>query len=203
MFVYPDRKMLCAVLIPTRKRFERLQKTIHSIRTTALRPERIRIVLRVDADDQEMATRRHELPDEVIVIKGERGRGYCGINLFYTEMANANQDCDWVWIMNDDCIIEGNSWDAELAQITERKVIVQPEIMGLGPSEYVRVEGGPFPIVRNGIWEELGRPVIDDPADLKLDELLRKGHGFQTRWLHGIKTQHNRDNDQELDGHRS
>jgi GT2 family glycosyltransferase len=194
--------MLCAILIPTRKRFDRLLKTVASVYGTTNASDQVEIIIRCDSDDYETTHRVLELPAAVKVMSGPRSRGYAAINLFYTDMAAATK-AEWIWIMNDDATIQGSGWADQLAKVSEPRCIVQPELIGWGPSEYSRSEGGPFPVVRNKCWEAFGMTDIPDPADAALDDLLRVRNGWKTVWLDGIKVQHDRDTDDKLAVHRA
>jgi hypothetical protein len=158
--------------------------------------------VRFDRDDESSVDRLSELPSGVEVIVGDRGNGWSSINEMYTETANASPECDWIWIMNDDVVVEGSDWDIKLSK-APHKSIVQPEIMGLGRSVYSRVEGAAFPLVPNQCWRDFGHSLIQEPADYWLDELLRVKNGWPTYWLEGIKVQHNRDDDDQLSRHRA
>lgn len=190
--------MLISVLIPSRARPERLQKTLESLWATVDDPSRVEVLVRFDLDDVAASpanmTNLLHLPYKV--MWGHRMRGYASLNLMYTELAEVAQG-KYVMIMNDDCTFETKGWDTALAAIEDGNNIIQFDTL-----EYGCYEGGPFPIVHNQEWKKFGMPAIADPADTQLDYLLRKQNGYTTRWLMGYYLKHDRDNDELLAEHR-
>lgn len=193
----------CAILIPSRARPDRLHKTLKSIFATAENIDNIEVILRFDLDDESSLTRIEEFkqyPQTQILI-GERNKGWASLNLLYEEMAAAAKS-SWIWIMNDDAFFDGNGWDTQLAQIPTTGFIVQPELYQLGFSKYYNVEAGAFPVIPNLCWKQWVE-IIPDPIDIKVDELLRIEHGWQSKFLTGIGVIHERDTDEELMQHRT
>lgn len=190
--------MLCAILIPTRKRVDRFWKTFKSIHDTATSKD-YQVVVRIDDDDEE-SNECIRSNKRIQVLSGPRGRGYGDLNKMYTQCALAT-DADFVWIMNDDCTVEGD-WMERLANAPRTGHILQPLYIGNGPSIYTASEGGPFPVVPNRCWMDYGWEEIHDPADSALDELLRIRNGWKTCWMDAVKVQHDRDTDDKLSDHR-
>lgn len=193
--------MLCAILIPSRARPDRLLKTIHSIYKTASL-ENFDIRLRLDLDDQLMMDRLKEFEslDNVRVYVGMRRLGYECLNEFYTELADM-APADWLMIMNDDAWIDGKGWDKQLADVPREGFIVQPEWYQWGQSVY-KGECSAFPFVPNGCWKKFGLPIIPHEADASLHRLLVDSQGWKTHFLLGVRVVHERDSTEQLEIHR-
>jgi hypothetical protein len=198
--------VLCAVLIPSRARPERLVKTLISIRDTVAAADQVETLIRIDDDDQASLAIKDELArrfKHTRVVVGPRETGYTSLAKFYTQLADASQAA-WIFNLNDDATFQGHGWDLQLAALPTTGVIVQPEWITSGSvrgSVYRNVEGGPFPCVPNGCW----RPdfaVMLEPQDTWLDDELRKRRGWSTRFLKGLYVHHARDRDEVLAVHR-
>lgn len=191
--------MICSVLIPTRGRPIRLKETIRSLFDTA-RSEDFEVRLRVDDDDEETI---HALKDihpytqNIHAIIGPRGKGYLDLNNFYTALADASV-APWIWIFNDDVIVESSGWADELKTVPREGFIVQPEFNKLNNSTYRFDPTSPFPIAPNGCWRQFGYDPIPDPADMWLDKILRLQNGWKTHFLSGLTTYHERKLDATL-----
>ena len=195
--------MLCAILLPSRARPDRLLKTIASVWATVADPSRVEVLLRLDDDDRAMLDRlgEFEKPGTRIIV-GPRGRGYPDLNKMYGELAAATP-APWLWMMNDDAIIVGKGWDEQLVPLPTTGLLVQPEMYQLGFSRYANSEGGAFPIFPNKCWRPEWTDELVDPLDAKIDELLRGQRGWKTHFLPGIEVVHDRDDDASLEAHRT
>lgn len=188
--------MLVSVLIPSRARPERLQKTLNSVMETVENPSIVEVLIRLDNDDHHRYGGLTWAGPEVGILRGERMKGYASLNLMYTELAEVATG-KYVMIMNDDCWFLTKGWDSALAAIPDGNFIIQFDTL-----EYGKYEGGPFPVVKNQEWKRFGFPAIGEPADTWLDDTLRKANGYQTVWLDGHYLKHDRDNDEQLAAHR-
>lgn len=160
------------------------------------------IFVRFDVDDTSSIIRANELSDiGVIVLVGERMRGWRDIEKMYDEMSDKATGA-WAWFLNDDALIQGSGWDVQLAKLPTTGLIVHPETYGLNVSRYQNVHGGNFPIVPNKCWKQFGEENVPFPADTALDNLLRIKNGWQSHFLTGITVLHERDDDEKLAAHR-
>ena len=195
--------MICSILIPSRKRVERLKACIASFFSTASGSD-WDIRIRLDDDDRESLKALPELQEHcfnrIAVSVGER-LGWDRIEEYYLELSGSTT-ARWIWFFNDDAVVEGSAWDNKLAAVPAKGFIVQPEIHRLGGSSYPRDPRAPFVIVPNRVWEEFGLTQIPHPNDVALPALLRE-HGWQTAFLPGIGIHHQRDNDEQLKQHRA
>lgn len=194
---------LVSVMLPTWRRPDRVCDTISSIVNTCSDVSRLEIVLRVQQDDP-ISIRR--IPDYLAlapdgtfkVIVGQKHGGYAGLHAYYEEIA-ALCVGSHVWTMNDDVTIEGHGWDR---CITEGRYIFIPEKHGLGCSTYLSDGACPFMIYPNGAWKEFMVDHFVGPFDRWMWEGLRRV-GHVDVFMAGVKAQHSRNVDSELNQYRS
>jgi len=199
-----NTSLLCSIILPTRRRLEKLSKMVASFAGSA-DPSRFDMRIKIDGDDSETINGLAEIirnaPFDILATIAPRGNGWADLHWWDNELSSQS-NAKWVWIINDDMTLEGKDWDKLLDLIPLTGFIVQPEIHRLGGSTYLRTHGGPFPIVPNGSWKQFGMTIIDEPPDTSLDQLLRVKNGWQTKWLEGIGFWHQRDEDSVLEAHR-
>ena len=195
--------MICAIMLPTRARPDRLHTTIRSVLETVSDLNEIEILLRLDDDDEVMLTRLAEFEayPRMRIIIGNRENGYASLGDFYNELALATK-ATWLWVMNDDATITGKGWDEKLKAVPTTGFIVQPWLHQLGASKYYNNEGGAFPVFPNGSWRPHWES-LHDPIDTAIDGLLRIQLGWKTHFLPDIGVVHDRDNDEQLASHRA
>lgn len=227
----PGVPPICSVLIPSRKRPDRLDKTITSILASVSDPTEIEILVRADHDDTETVERFRGDPRIRELHVGDRGTGYASLHIYYEELC-ARASGIFIWLMNDDCTLRYDGlapgakvphWDR---QLTERLpmwgAIGQPEFYQLGKSSY-RHAGAAFPIVPLYSWRIPEHPEdhsgpwgwaanaealpadprhLQHPADTYLDQRLRVEHGWKVVYLDHLCVVHDRDADDVLDKHR-
>ena len=150
--------IICSVLIPSRARYDRLVKTIDSVFATAADPRRVEVIVRLDEDDEASIRQCETLAawrkaprgvssvtdlteNNIAVVIGPRLNGYASLSQFYEECA-ARARGAWLWVMNDDAVID----DA---------------------SKYPRLDGKAYQLTVKR-WDEPGRSVVrrshPDPA---------------------------------------
>jgi len=193
-----------AILIPTRKRVNRLIETIKSIIETT-KDASVEICLRVDGDDNETMLAIpyiFSLFPNTRVLIGQRMGGYLSLSAFYNELSKVC-DARWIFIMNDDITLEGCGWVEQLERISTTGVLVWPECYQLGGSRY-ETHGSAYvcPIVPNRCWDQFGRTEPGTPIDVWFTNVLRNGHNWRTEVLKGLTVNHNRDADEEIAKHR-
>jgi glycosyltransferase involved in cell wall biosynthesis len=97
---------LFSLIVPTRGRLAQLRRMLDSVARTASHPERIEVVLVVDADDPaSLATHPHLAVRHVVVAPG-RSMGALN-NAGFTASSG-----DYVMLLNDDVIVRTPGWDA-------------------------------------------------------------------------------------------
>lgn len=194
--------MICSILLPTRKRVERLKRCLDSLSTTA-KVENYEVLLAIDNDDEEMirAIPFFNNPPVRYTI-APRGSGWMALDKRNDELSSIARSL-WLWMMNDDVTIEGYGWDEQLKTIPTTGVLVQPQTMKLGGSTYSNLEWTCFPIFPKGCLEKLGKSLHGlNPADQGIWEFLVKTHGWKTHHLKGITANHQRDSDDKIAQHR-
>lgn len=194
---------LCAVLIPTRLRPDRLQRAVASVFETA--DERfVEVLLRIDFDDFLTLHKCIELKaaygDNVRILVGPRKLGYASLHEFYTELSEATL-AKWLFFLNDDITIEGKDWHQQLRAIPSTGVYVQPEFYRLGGSGYGSGSCQACPIVPNGCWRSFYRG-IPAMVDVYFDKFLTEELHWQKELLRGITINHQRDSDEDLKKHQ-
>lgn len=195
---------LCAVLIASRGRHERLIRTIKSVAATSS-PENVQICLRLDGDDYPthgVIPLIYSIAPDARVLIGPRKRGWDSLDEFYTEMA-LHCNARWIVCMNDDITFEGEpGWDKQLAQIPTDGVMVEPEFYQLGPSLYPSGSCCILPFVPNRCWEKFGSETLRNPIDGWLRQVLVNDGGWRVELLKGMWANHARDNEASLKSQR-
>lgn len=174
--------ILVSATIPTRGRVAGLARTYDSLFSTALIPDRIEVVLRVDDDDQETINNFQGLPNTKLVIR-PRGGGYGDMPVLVSDACQAASGV-WTFLIDDDAYLEGWGWDDQLSRIKPDRNVAQPEFYHLGFTEYGSGSCGP-----NGLFipTDVSRkiPRVSGYADSML-EGMTIGQGWTKVLLKGI-----------------
>lgn len=144
-----------AVLLPTRGRTTALESSVFSILTLASMPEKIQLVFGFDNDDtvgldyflEKIQPKLNELNANYTALSFD-SMGYEGLNIYYNALAK-NASADWLFVWNDDCIMNTQGWDNEIrkydGQIKVLKVHTHNEhpysIFPIVPAAWVEVTG--------------------------------------------------------------
>jgi len=110
------------MLVPTRGRPEALTKSLRSLLTTADDPARVEILLAMDNDDREHGvyvteTLIPQLRKEfncTVTPHVFLPLGYRNLHAYYNHLC-CNADGDWLFLWNDDAIMNSKGWDTEIA----------------------------------------------------------------------------------------
>lgn len=113
-----------AVLLPTRGRTNALSRSIISLFNRVLDKESVQLLLAFDNDDDVGLDHFYDeiqpwlesksVPHEVFEFDR---LGYEGLNQYYNALAK-NVDADWIFIWNDDAIMETTGWDRQISERT-------------------------------------------------------------------------------------
>lgn len=95
-----------SLIVPTRKRPEKLARFLDSVAGTAAHPERVEVVLVIDDDDRASCLSHPRL--NVTHTLGAPGRTMGALN----NAGFAASTGDWVMLLNDDVIVRTPNWDA-------------------------------------------------------------------------------------------
>ncbi len=195
-------KPLVSIMLPTRKRTDRLSRTLEHLYKTATGDD-FEILLRVDWDDNSPESLR--VYKQVAsngnnrVMTGDRMEGYGSLDKHFYAQLEQSADAPWVWIAGDDMIVSGD-WLGELRKVPLNGYIVQPEISKLGLSTYPKAEAQAFPIFPRFCWKPFS-PEFPKPFDTVGHEVLIK-NGWKTWFLPGVTMWHQRPDEKELAEHR-
>lgn len=107
--------MYVSFLIPTRRRTRYLDKLIKSIVEKSSKKRDFEILFKVDNDDQETLSfflnySNEELKKYFKCFVTPRGNGYADIHK-YTNFLCEYSSGEWLFIFNDDCLMETDNWD--------------------------------------------------------------------------------------------
>jgi hypothetical protein len=113
-----------AVLLPTRSRTDALTSSVTSIVNLASNISRIQLIFGFDDDDTvglnhfktviQPFLDQHEVTYEAQVFKS---MGYAGLNRYYNHLAKSTS-ADWLFVWNDDAVMETQGWDSVIEQYT-------------------------------------------------------------------------------------
>jgi hypothetical protein len=113
-----------AVLLPTRSRTDALTTSVTSIIDLAHNVSRIQLIFGFDDDD---ATGLNHFTTVIQPLLDKRGvayeaqsfksMGYAGLNRYYNHLAKSTQS-DWLFVWNDDAVMETQGWDQVIEQYT-------------------------------------------------------------------------------------
>lgn len=111
-----------AVLLPTRARTDYLTASVTTLIDRASQPDRLQILFGFDHDDEvglaHFADVIQPLLDKHSVAYQAQGfdsMGYFGLNLYYNELAK-HATADWMFIWNDDAVMDTAGWDDVIRQ---------------------------------------------------------------------------------------
>jgi hypothetical protein len=113
-----------AVLLPTRSRTHALTESVTSIVARAQNPSRIQILFGFDTDD-EVGLSHFEnviqpfLDDHGVSYEAQafESMGYSGLNRYYNHLGQS-ADADWMFIWNDDAVMDTDGWDQVIDSYT-------------------------------------------------------------------------------------
>jgi len=113
-----------AVLLPTRSRTDALTASVTSIVNLANDISRIQLVFGFDDDDRiglahftkaiQPMLDKHGVSYEAQSFKS---MGYAGLNRYYNHLAKSTS-ADWLFVWNDDAVMETQGWDSVIEQYT-------------------------------------------------------------------------------------
>ena len=201
--------MICGFIIPSRKRFDRLVKTIESIHSSARDMSEVEILVKFDYDDNEATDRFLELSKFTNTrlffdkrCDKENLSGYASICPAYNRLMRLSE-ARWLWMFNDDCMLDGD-WQTELDALPPERNYMHPWRIKNGyESWYDEDPGGPFPVIRKTDFDwASSREAIGDPVDatiVRRYQIRNEPPGF----LSGVVVTHERDDESSLALHRS
>lgn len=187
---------LISILCPSRRRLAWLTRCIQSIVSNADDQSCFEIIVRAHSDDKETIRGLWDLLShkQLRVVIGHPLNGYSDLSRFYDEAA-ALAKGEWIWVMNDDVIVNSPKWDAAIKP-EPINAILMPNHHRLSGLNFLMDMHTPFMFVPNKCWQKYGVTNFDSPFDSGLWTLLRN-NGWPTRFVE-ISVDHTRKNDIEL-----
>jgi len=160
---------ICSVLIPSRRRIERLQETIKRLFDNATNPNAIEVLVRLDRDDLQTYEHIREFSNEwdIKFIIGDRYQGYRDLNKMYGELCKIAVGT-FFWLYNDDVDIETVGWDEFLWQYEKKVVIIYPTQIRSTTATGVEV-----PILHRKIYDLVGHWALTRYNDDWYSELVK------------------------------
>lgn len=179
-----SNKNFVSVLLPTRKRADRLVMAMDSLLSLAVDKEALEFILRIDSDDDESISVANKL-GKLIPVKylvAPRGQGYRELHNFYNDMAKLATG-DWIMIFNDDAAMQTHGWDKILQNFdpsSHKSFQGNDAVCLVGTDDHVNHTGfqendynWAFPFVRRKIVDILGHLTCKSHVDYYLYELHR------------------------------
>ena len=113
---------LCSVLMPSRGRPGLLAQAIDSLWSLAKDKGNVEILVKADEDDKatiDVVGKIKKFAPEIQLrlFVTPRGRGYLDIHHWYNDILAPESKGDWLWIFNDDAVVETQDWDQILAKL--------------------------------------------------------------------------------------
>ena len=112
-----NKEYSIALLLPTRGRTDALKRSVVSIINRAVKLDSVQLLLAFDKDDN---VGRDYFVNEIQPWLDDKGvaytamlfdrLGYTGLNQYYNALA-LETDADWIFVWNDDAIMETPGWD--------------------------------------------------------------------------------------------
>lgn len=154
-----------SLLIPSRNRRSSLIDCVASFQRLATYPERIEILVRVDADDEDTIQQCWSMKG-VKTITGQRPpNGYGGLHHLYNELFAASTGL-YVWVLNDDVEIETAGWDTIIGD----RYLYAPSVVTI---RHNCVGGNLFPLIHRAIPQKMGWFGLIPSIDLTYEWLCR------------------------------
>jgi hypothetical protein len=165
-----NNKHSIAVLLPTRGRTRSLADSIASLLSNAKNIKNIQFILGFDNDDkigfdyfiQEIQPNLDSNNIEYTIL-GFDPMGYDNLNQYYNSMAT-EATADWLFVWNDDAIMETQHWDQVIAQYTDQFKVLKVHTHNEHPYSI-------FPIVPSNWVDLLGQLSIHQMIDAEISQL--------------------------------
>jgi len=139
---------LFSLIVPTRQRPTQLRRMLDSVANTAAHPERVEVVLVVDADDTASLVRHSRLNIRHIVVPPGLTMG--ALNQAGYEGSSG----DYVMLLNDDIIVHTRRWDAIALSCFRR--FPDPFVLLHVNDTLIRDHLCTFPLTSRAFYEQIG-----------------------------------------------
>jgi len=182
---------LVSIMLPSRGKPGMLMRCVESIYSSASQPllsNMWDLIVWLDDDDTESLNLKPRLMLMGVRVFVGPKLGYDLLDRGYYTLCAYHSHAPWVWILNDDMVLSGD-WLTKLLEANRENTFCQPEIHGLGTSNYHKDNRTGCPIFLNGCWTKFGWHTVPAKADYILTDRLEK-EGWQCHFLEGVKVWH-------------
>ena len=158
---------IVSILLPTRKRFDLMLKSVKSLYDKATFPEKIELLLWFDDDDLESISRIKEvekITTNYQFIIGDRELGYSSLHKFVNALCKISTG-RYLLLWNDDALMMNSSWDEVLTLYDDETVCIQ-----MDNNHYPYI----FPIISRDIYEVLGHFSLNAHNDTWIHDVCHK-----------------------------
>lgn len=158
-----------SVLLPTRKRFDLLNKCISSLIESAKNfKDNVEILLAMDIDDSEtiskVCLKYKDFNNIKIVITPRYGYKYMHK---YVNLLCSVSSGDWLFLFNDDATMESKDWDLEVLKYNGNFCIVNPSVSN------GTFGGMPFPIIPKEWFDIVGHFSLNCSCDTWIQDISK------------------------------
>jgi hypothetical protein len=157
---------IVSILLPTRKRFDLMLKSVKSLYDKATFPEKIELLLWFDDDDLESISRIKEvekITTNYQFLIGDRELGYSSLHKFVNSLCKISTG-RYLLLWNDDALMMNSSWDEVLTLYDGKTVCIQ-----IDNNHYPHI----FPIISRDIYEVLGHFSLNAHNDTWMHEVCK------------------------------
>ena len=159
---------LVSAILPTRGRFELCCRSIDSLFSTAINPDSIEVLIGYDNDDIEAANKLKEYyknKENIRFFEYPR-YGYKYLNKYVNDLS-LKSNGQWLFLWNDDAIMETYGWDEYILSYEDRFCCICPMsnigytgLFPLIPKKWVELTGHFAQNCSNDTWvEDIARTV--------------------------------------------
>ena len=156
--------MKISILCPTRKRKDALEKSLNSLKERMSPDNQLELLLAFDNDDKESLDYAIEKFPEAVFISSPR-KGYKNLNLYYNALGGVSTG-DWLFVWNDDLLMETQNWDKIIEGYGDKFRILNPK-NNHSWSDKISL----FPIVPRKYYEILGHISFSPHNDTWVEEI--------------------------------
>lgn len=155
-----------SVLIPTRGRVARLEKTLAALWAKATDPTRVEIIVHVHEDDPETRAWAERRDKRVRMVMSDTAGGYGSVYKYINALASVS-DGDWLMTMSDEYTILTEGWESilhkRLAQPRKECLLLTAKVTAWPDSRSA--------IMSRGLYHAIGHMGMTEYGDCYIDSL--------------------------------
>lgn len=155
-----------SVLLPVRGRPIPMEQCLHTLISTATKPERIEVLIAFDDDDTDTIDYFVDVIAPYLDAKGVtysamqfKRLGYIRLNEYLNELANHSTG-QWIFFWNDDAVMTTSAWDDVIREHNDQFTLLRAEtnhehpyaIFPILPRKWVELTGNISPHQINDAW---------------------------------------------------